>query len=173
MTSPKLIAEFHAGRLSREEFVALYFGTPDLNEQQRISFLLREFAATDSARIEQGMTILFLLGIYSPVFSSVLCDLLNKETHFAHENIALYLEDLKDPATTACLITAIDHRFSYLAYDDSYDLAKTCIRALASIATPEALAKLQFLSNNTNSDEESREFILASYARHQLSLHAQ
>lgn len=173
MNSPKLIAELHAGNLSREEFVALYFGASNLTQQQKISFLLQEFTSPEVNRIEQGMTVLFLMENYNNIFSPILCDLLNKETHFAHENIALYLEELKDPATIPCLSAAVERRFAYLNYDDSYDLAKTCIRALAGIATPEAFASLRLFSSSTNADEESREYVLAGYARYELSLHGQ
>lgn len=172
MNLTNLIPDFHSGKLSKEQFLLLYFQDSKLTNQEQMEYLLQDLRSGIGLNIEHALTVLFLLKIYSKFFSPVMCKLLEQDNHFAHENVALYLEELKDPATINCLNSAIEHRFAYLKYDDSYDLAKTCIRALANMATIESLAKLRLLSNNANADEESRESVLADYASYQLELHS-
>ncbi|RDB02889.1 hypothetical protein [Runella aurantiaca] len=82
-------------------------------------------------------------------YTDLFCKLLEENWHSSQEDIAEYLEELKD-------INSIDTLFSVALLDESkYDdepipLAKKCIWALGAINDKKSLKKLQMLATSRN-----------------------
>ncbi len=56
---------------------------------------------------------------------------------------------MKDPSTVDCLCKAAELHFEYLDYDDSYQFARKCIKALSAIDNEAAISKLQLLAQSS------------------------
>jgi hypothetical protein len=75
-----------------------------------------------------------------------LIDLLRSTAHERHEDLARWLQDLRDPRAAEALFAVALTKHEYLAYNNSYALARKCTWALADIGTVEAQAKLRLLA---------------------------
>lgn len=84
--------------------------------------------------------------------TSLLCALLERDDHEAHEEIADALQDLRAPSTVACLFARTNRPLAYLEYDDGAALARRCVWALHDIGTPEAIGKLRLLSSDSREE---------------------
>lgn len=76
----------------------------------------------------------------------VLVDLLRSTAHRCHEDLALWLQDLRDPRAVEALYDVAQTKHDYLAYNDSHALARKCLWALADIGTVSAQEKLRLLA---------------------------
>lgn len=92
---------------------------------------------------------------------NVLCLLLTNKYHFHHEDIAMLLKGVKSPETVDSLYYAAELQYDYLNYDDTYQFARKCIKALAAIGSENAYEKLRLLTN-------SRIPEIGAYARKEL-----
>lgn len=63
----------------------------------------------------------------------MLNELLLATWHEQHENIAFILEGKKSPDSVNALYNTALIKFDYLNYDDTYELARKCIKALSAI----------------------------------------
>lgn len=162
MKSPSLLSQLYAGTLTSEDFLISYFAHAH-GKQEKTAYLSEELASHDSSRIETALVALVSSELYSSAeLAPILCTLLANEYHFAHERIASFLQELRDPTTTPCLVSTASKHYDYLDYDESFQLARKCIKALSSIGTSDAIAALQELKSNKNS-------VIASYARKELA----
>lgn len=75
-----------------------------------------------------------------------LIDLLRSTAHERHEDLARWLQDLRDPRAVEALYDVALTKYEYLAYDDSHALARKCTWALADIGTVNAQEKLGLLA---------------------------
>jgi hypothetical protein len=91
----------------------------------------------------------------------LLVELLRARWHTRHEDVAFWLQQLRDARAIDALAEAALTKHAYLAYDNSYALARKCTWALADIGTAEAQDKLRALA--AGADEE-----IAGYARRRL-----
>ncbi|UIR56451.1 HEAT repeat domain-containing protein [Sphingobacterium sp. SRCM116780] len=91
-------------------------------------------------------------------YTNILLQLLDEKWHISEEDIVSVLELIKDPKS-------IDKLYEIAVnvpdYDDMRALAKKCMWALSDINTPEAIQKLELLSN-------SDDFIIKENALFQL-----
>jgi hypothetical protein len=147
----------------RDQFVC------DYAAQHRVDLghcrqLLRKAIGRKSAdELEHAITICTLFRIFSPQFSDLLCEALRADWHVSHEDLAMIMAEIKDPATVACLSEMSTRRFSYLEYDDTFQFARKCIKALSAIDSKEAINGLQMLAKDENG-------IIAAYALKELNL---
>lgn len=91
----------------------------------------------------------------------ILIDLLRSTAHQRHEEVARWLQDLRDPRSIDALYVTASTRYVYLEHDDSHALARKCTWALADIGTVEAREKLRLLAANADSE-------IAGYAQKRL-----
>lgn len=75
-----------------------------------------------------------------------LIDLLRSTTHHQHEDLARWLQDLRDPRAVEALYAVALTKHEYLAYDSSHALARKCTWALADIGTVDAEERLRLLA---------------------------
>lgn len=111
--------------------------------------------------VEAGFLIGFTYAEFPKNIESLLCLLIVEDWHHKHEDIAMLLKDLKHPLTVDSLYNAAEIQFPYLNYDDTFQFARKCIKALSEIETSNAINKLQLLSESSNS-------IIAEYAKKEL-----
>jgi len=88
-------------------------------------------------------------------FEQQLLDML-ANWHQKHEDVAALLKGIKATESIDVLYKAALVQHDYLDYDDTYQLARKCIKALAVIDTAEAIEKLQLLAKH--SIREIREY---------------
>ena len=85
---------------------------------------------------------------FSHIYIPILCKLLLSQYHHSHEDIARVLQEMADISTVDFLYAAAELQFDYLDYDDTYQFARKCIKALSSINNKNAIDKLKLLSNS-------------------------
>ncbi|RZL32198.1 MAG: hypothetical protein EOP00_34230, partial [Pedobacter sp.] len=85
-------------------------------------------------------------------FVNFLCDLLEYDWHFDHEDVVQILQKIGDAQAINILHKTALRKFEYLEYDDSKTLARKCTWALADIGTKEAKAALIELTSNSNKE---------------------
>lgn len=111
----------------------------------------------DADAVESSLVDAFTDGL-SPSLVPVLIRLLEASWHHSHENIALALQNLKDPRAISSLSNAALSTHGYLEYDEFFNLARKCIWALADMGTEGALKELHLLAQSSNP-------IIAGYAQ--------
>lgn len=89
-----------------------------------------------------------------PEFIDLLNLLLLEDWHFNHEDIAQYLQKLKNPKSIDVLHKTIFKKFKYLDYNNSEALARKCVWALADIGNKKA-KKILIEVSKTDNDEIS------------------
>jgi hypothetical protein len=108
--------------------------------------LERAIRQKDPDALEDAINCVDPKSVNDPRLVPVLCDLLSATWHECHEDIALTLQQIRDPRASRALGQAAILKFEYLDYDNSYAFARKCIWALADIGTDEAKQWLLELS---------------------------
>lgn len=149
----KLIISWIKREITKSDFLK---GYTELTNQHIIDDnyclgLITEAAENkDADKLEEALTIGFTIKAFSTDFSKILCRVLQENWHYSHENIASILKDLQDPSTVSYLFEAAQLNFEYLEYDDTYQFARKCIKALAAIDDEEAIGMLRALLRSKN-----------------------
>lgn len=93
-------------------------------------------------------------------FVPTLIALLGARSHKRHEDVARWLQSLRDPRSVDALYEAALTKHAYFV-DHSYAFARKCTWALADIGTAEAHEKLRLLTGSDGSE-------IAGYAQRRL-----
>lgn len=144
----KLLILLTSGSITEDEFVHQYSNGRRIDKEYCLSLLEQAVKNKDDETVEEAIIVSSTLNCFSTEFSGVLCRLLQCDWHDKHEDIARILQDLKDPSTVDCLYNAAQLHFEYLNYDDTYQFARKCIKALSAIGNKEAIEKLQLLAGS-------------------------
>ena len=127
----ELVEKYSSGAISKDEFLAAFPGELLFDRLLASSILEDALLSGDAGTADIGFVLMLiqsdLAGI--AVNTEVLCKLLLEPWHFHHEDIAMVLKEMKDPATVNCLFEAAQLRLEYLEYDDTYQLARKCIKS--------------------------------------------
>lgn len=135
--------------LDKEQFLKKYSAINKIDDEFCLDMLDKAFQEKDSENVDEAITLASVLNCFSNKFSSIFCKLLQENWHYKHEDIAGILQSLEDASTVDCLFSAAQLHFDYLDYDDSYQFARKCIKALSAINNAEAVNKLRLLSENS------------------------
>jgi len=81
-----------------------------------------------------------------------LCQLLEFDWHYDHEDIASLLQQIASPKSVDVLFKTATRKFEYLNYDDSKPLSRKCIWALADIGNAESRKALIELTKNQDAE---------------------
>ncbi len=136
--------------LDKEKFLERYSGVVELNIDYCMNLFNEAIQTKDAEMVEEAMLLTMFLNYFSAKFSNVLCKLLQEDWHYKHEDIAMTLKEINDSSTVDCLFRAAQLKFNYLDYDDTYQFARKCIKALSRIDNNEAIEKLKVLAENDN-----------------------
>lgn len=143
-----LINSLYSGKIDKEEFLRSYFESGLTNEKDLISLFQKGIANKDLDVIEEVLVLLSIGSFNLNLFVSDLCNLLLTDWHYKHEDIVMLLKEIKDSSTVDCLYKAAELYFEYLDYDDTYQLARKCIKVLSAIGNENAISKLWLLSKS-------------------------
>jgi len=138
------VIEFALKRRSEKDLVT----TLGINPASESDFIQREIVGASDRKSADVLEAVLILAFHfgaSADLAVILCRLLVEDWHRSHENIALLLQQLRDPETVDCLYRCAQMQLDYLAFDDNYALAVKCVWALHDIGTPEAIGKLLLL----------------------------
>ena len=143
----KLIMSFALKKITKEEFLKTF--PVDLTKENKyiLSELLRAFDEKDKDVIEYAIKILHLEDFtgtdkYVDIFNKLLL----VDWHERHEDIAALLKGIISPKSVDALYKAATVQYDYLDYDDTYQFARKCIKALSAINNAESIEKLRVLS---------------------------
>ena len=125
-----------------------------------LDLLEKAYSDKDSDAVEMYLFLMDRYG-YSNQYANVLCKILLTDWHFCHEDIVFTLSEFKDWNIISCLYNAASMRLNYLNYDETFQLARKCIKAIAEIDDSKATEKLIQLAKNDNQ-------IIRQYAQKEL-----
>ncbi|MBA4851650.1 hypothetical protein [Emticicia sp. BO119] len=156
-----LIVSLVAGKISKEEFLKEYFKHIPRSNEYVLALIQKGINNRNAIEIEEAMTLIFVGSFSIKYFLPKLCELLQLPWHYNHEDIARLLKEIADPTTVDCLYKASELAFEYLDYDDTYQFARKCIKALSAISDENAIEKLKLLSDSKITE-------IAEYAKKEL-----
>jgi len=126
-----------------EAFASDFHGEPEL----ALRFLSEAADLQSGDDLESMLAICSHFGAFTSSAVPLLCRLLLAGFHTRHEDIARYLQDLRDIRSIQSLYDACFLTLPYF-YDDGDALARKCTWALHDIGTPEAYAALRKLTRH-------------------------
>lgn len=158
----QLLLLLYKGKITRDKFIKKYLNGKPFTAEVVVNLLSNAIENKD----ELQLAIANILLIDPPDFSvkdftNLLCNLLLADWHTGHEDIAMLLRNGSDPLAINCLYSAAEKIYNYLEYDDTYQFARKCIKALSSIDDIEAIEKLSLLADSKNP-------IIGAYAKKEL-----
>ncbi len=104
--------------------------------------LLREAMVEQNAdSVEMALVVLGRFGT-PPAALDLLIQLANADWHRRHEDVAGFLQEMRDPASIEALVRLATWVPAYLEYDDGRALARKAIWALGAVPGPVADAAL-------------------------------
>lgn len=144
----ELFTSLYNGSISKEEFIWLYFKGKEPKDEYLLNLFKDGIINNNAVMIEEAVVLLLTNSFTSSLYVNELCELLQETWHTKHEDIAMLLKEISDPLTVNCLFKAAEIQFEYLAYDDTYQFARKCIKAISSINSENAINKLKLLSHS-------------------------
>jgi len=161
MNNESLLKRFYAREISIDQYVQMYYSGRSPTDDLLLETFANAIYKKDAYLVEDIVVLLSSKYFTNSKFTTSLCELLLVNWHFKHEDIVSLLANIKDPNSVNYLYEATKLSLGYLEFDDTYQLARKCIKALAVIASNRAIDKLRLISN---SDIE----VIAGYAKKEL-----
>ncbi|MDV7696783.1 hypothetical protein N6B72_07620 [Chryseobacterium soli] len=157
------ISKLYKNEISKESFINKYEEKEkkSINETYIKELIKRARKNKDAGDIEEVVVLIYSGDFNNDQYIEELCGVILESWHFKHEDIVQILHKLKDPSTVDFLYKVSEMHFDYLDYDDTYQLARKCIKALATIRSANAIKKLQILLKSDNP-------IISEYAKKEL-----
>lgn len=138
------------GTISKEQFLELIKVKSEDLGNELFEMLNFAYKQRSDVNVEIALYLVFTYELFSENYLDVLNNLILCDWHEQHENIAMLLQRLKSPKSVDYLYNAVNKKYSYLEYDDSYALAVKCIWALGDIGNEEAKEYLKKLLTSEN-----------------------
>jgi hypothetical protein len=138
---------FTLNRTSEADLVNQLGVNPRTDNDYIVREVTRAHRLKSTEALEAALLLAFHFGAPKEL-AGPLCSMIAEDWHQSHEDTAAILQKLRRPETVGCLYEAARSEFEYLAYDDNYALAVKCVWALRDIGTPEAIEKLQLLTED-------------------------
>lgn len=156
-----LITALYSGSISQDEFIKEYFLNTPRSDEHVLNLINSGILHKDTIAVEEAIVLLYTGFFSNKLFTAKLCELLQSDWHTKHEDIAMLLKDIEDPSTVDCLYHAVESKLDYLDYDDTYQFARKCIKALSAIGDDNAIDKLRILTSSKIGE-------IAAYAKKEL-----
>jgi len=158
-----IISKLLKSKITEDSFIQKYEKEKkeNIDELYIKKLIKRAMQFKNADEIEEALVLIYSGKYNNSVYIEELCSVLLESWHFKHEDIVRILHELKDPYTADSLFKVANMHLDYLDYDDTYQLARKSIKALAAIGNPDALDKLKFFSNSKLS-------IISDYAKKEL-----
>jgi hypothetical protein len=144
----KIIGDYNTGTISKESFLKNY--PFELNEAYVYNLFHTACKNKNAEEIDYGIMVLSFVSTFENPnkYVDILNDLLKEDWHYKHEDIVLFLQELKSPTSIDALYSRALVKPSYMDYDDTYSLARKCIHALGDINTDYSREKLMQLASS-------------------------
>jgi hypothetical protein len=156
----RAILDFTLGRIGGDAVSAALGFDIDGDAEAAFRLLVEAARVGDAASIECALLIARDRTADIDLVPTLIA-LLGSPRHREHEEIALWLQDLRDPRAVDALHAAALAKHAYLEHDSGYALARKCTWALADIGTIEAQERLRRLADGADRE-------IAGYARKRL-----
>lgn len=143
-----LLTSLYSGSITKEEFLKDYFTGKIQSDSYVLDLIEQGISTEEEITIDEAITLIYTGAFSYSCFTLKLCDLLKMPWHKRHEDIAMLLRDIADPSTVDCIYNATELQFQYLDYDDTYQFARKCVKALVAIGNENAIKKVKMLSNS-------------------------
>lgn len=145
-----LISLFLMGNISKKDFIEMFPVNLDENKDYILNGLKTAYTEKKSDDVEDFISLIAFDTNWknNPEYADIFCKLIGETWHYQHENLVSLLQGLKNPNTVVCLYEAAVNKPDYMAYDDTYSLARKCIHALGDINTELAREKLELLAKS-------------------------
>lgn len=143
-----LITSLYTGSIKKAEFLKRYFNGKIYTDKSVLDLIEKGITNKDKIIIEETIVLIYTGAFAYSSFTLKLCYLLQESWHEKHEDIAMLLKEIADISSVECLYKAAELQLDYLDYDDTYQFARKCIKALSAIGNEDAIEKLQILSNS-------------------------
>ncbi|MDR6571340.1 hypothetical protein MRBLMN1_001767 [Chitinophaga ginsengisegetis] len=146
----KMILDFSDELISETQFLEQY----PLRISDSKSYILNLLKSSFKNKDKDGVTYGLLLGFslnhfqFDDDFVGILSELLAVDWHYCHEDIVSILQDINNPSSTKILYQTVLEKNHFLPYDDTYQLARRCIKALSAIGGDSAIEYLHILSQS-------------------------
>ena len=141
-----LLKSLYAGEITNREFLGSYFDNEIPSADYLENLLTRAIDLNSSDIVEEAVVLLYTKTFNIEDVVQLLCELIKEPWHTKHEDIVMLLADVKDPKTVDCIYEAAILKFEYLNYDETYQLARKCIKVLSGIGDKNSIEKLKLLS---------------------------
>ncbi|SFM67658.1 hypothetical protein SAMN05428949_0400 [Chitinophaga sp. YR627] len=143
----QLIKSLVLNEITKETFLAHYPIDLSVEDRYILHVLQSSYQNRDEDALEYGLMLLPLDNFTeSTKYVEILNKLIQADWHKMHEDIASLLNGINSPESVDALFNAAVVQYDYLSYDDTYQLARKCIKALAAIANMEAIERIKELS---------------------------
>jgi hypothetical protein len=119
-----LVVDLVLGRVSESEFIATLGLDPRADPAWLPGLLAEAADLQDANNIEAALTLMFRFDLLDQRHVGVLSDLLIADRHQRHEDIALALQELCNPAAVRALPRAAEMNLSYLEHDENRALSR-------------------------------------------------
>jgi hypothetical protein len=164
LTKRELLNELAMGSVSPEVFRSRVLPDEDSVIQFVETILTSALKDRDALDVQFGLALIQLDNLsWNKLETSLLHILLLEDWHFSHEDLAFLLSQLWNPQSVNCLYDAAKLNLPYLSYDETFQLARKCIKGLGAIGDLHASRKLQDLASDPRK-------IVGQYAEQELSL---
>jgi len=148
MDEKELFDLFFSKQISAAKFIETYFTDISPSDEYILAKITNAITNKDRIAIEESISILHSGQFTQAKLTEKLCEILAYPWHMEHEEIASMLQSLADPKTVDSLYQASKLQFDYLDYDDTYQFARKCIKAMAQINDANAINKLWLLADH-------------------------
>jgi hypothetical protein len=158
----ELLSSLALGQISHDSFVRRVLDTAPVAGDVVEAMLAKAYSSHDGLDVQFSLALLQGVNIrHLHVSWQILCKLMRADWHYSHEDLAMLLAEMRESESVDCLLEASRFRLPYLEYDETFQLARKCIKALSKIGTAAALEGIRELSHDSNA-------VIASYADKEL-----
>jgi len=148
--------DFAQSRISEQDFK--HKSLINMNSNSILKLLNCAYNEKNPEDVEYALIVAYKLNLISDEYINILCNLLDCDWHYKHEDIARTLQRLKSSSSIETLFRTVYKKYKYLEYDDCCALTRKCIWALDDINTVESKEKLKLISTDKTLNEEIRDY---------------
>ena len=136
--------------MDKKRFIDQYFEGKEASDEYLLNLFDHAVERKDSGLVDEAMVLLSVGDFTDSLFVDRLCGLLSSDWHRRHEDVAGKLKEIADPNSVDFLYQAAELQFDYLGYDETYQFARKCIKAIAAIESNYAVHRLELLAKSSN-----------------------
>lgn len=158
----KSVMDYYLGDIDVEEFVTVVGVDPRTDPGSPLRLIREATAARDAEALEAALGVAARHNRIGSDYVDVFCDLLGADWHTRHEDVARWLQELRDPRSVPALYRGARANFAYRDYDEVRALTRKCLWALTHIGDDSAVSAIEALA-------EEEDPVIRRLAEHHLA----